>query len=221
VQTPFELIENSHVPVEKIYISLQNRGLIKESFASAVVIDDCLAVTNRHVLDRTTQMTGIMARGEAFVVESSVVSERLDLALFRIPCGIGQAITTGQRVKEGDTIYSVGTARGDPYLTGEVQYPLFELYHQKLVLKHPIGGKDDGHSVTLGFLYTGKFKKGFSGGPVVNASGELVGINQGYLRRFLSTASAADIRPRATYGLAYHIEDVLEEVEQLRKHLRR
>ena len=158
VQTPFELTEDHPVPIEKIYISLQHRGLINERFASAVVIDDCLAVTNRHVLDTKTQMTGAMAQGDAFEVEKVVASERLDLALFRIPCGLGQPITTGTRVKKGDTIYSAGTARGSPYLSGKVQNPRIDLYHQELVLKDPIGGKDDGLSATRGFLYEGKFR---------------------------------------------------------------
>jgi S1-C subfamily serine protease len=212
---PFGLETQSPVPIDESYISLASKGTLISVFGSAVVLKDGWAVTNRHVVEGVGNLQGCMSDGHCFPVQGSILSQRLDLAAFRIPKGFGRPVATGARVQKGDTVYSAGTTCGESILDGIVVAPSFKFYHVDIILPEASTKDAQGRSVTNGFAYRGPFVKGFSGGPVVNSKGRLVGINQGKLIQVIAENGDLRISPDQTYGLAYHIADVLAEMKCL------
>lgn len=215
INTPFNLSGVSPVPVSESYISLQSEGSLIRVFGSAVVIEDGWGVTNRHVVEKIGGMLGYVADGRRFFVQNAILSERLDLAFFKIPHGVGKPMTRGAKAQNGDRIFSAGTTCSDTLLNGTVVASVFKFHHINIKLREASQGKIKGRSVTQGFVYEGNFIKGFSGGPVVNTKGELVGINQGQLLQVLSGYEIQPYKPEKVYGLAYHLEDVLIEFDNL------
>jgi S1-C subfamily serine protease len=179
------------------------------------VLQDGWAVTNRHVVENVNNMQGCMAGGNCFPVQNIILSQRLDLAVFKIPKGLGEPIAIGAQVNQGDQVYSAGTTCGESILKGVVVAPSFKLYHVDIALPDALAKDSEGRSVTKGFAYQGNFIKGFSGGPVINSNGHLVGINQGNLIQVIEENEDLNISPDQTYGLAYHIADVLVEMQGL------
>jgi len=143
------------------------------------------------------------------------LSERLDLAVFRVPQGVGKPIPIGARIKKGDRIFSTGTTFSETLLEGVVVAPVFKFHHADIILRDAPIKDEKGRSITQGFVYEGDFINGFSGGPVVNAVGELVGINQGRLIEVLSADANQSFTSDKSYGLAYHIADALIELQRL------
>ena len=80
---------------------------------------------------------------------------------------------------------------------------------------NPSGRDDKGRPITHRFLCEGDSKKGFSGGPVVDSRGELVGIIQGYITEFLSESNEEELMTFRTFGAAYHITDIMDEVKRM------
>jgi len=215
IVTPFDLDDASPVPIAESYISLQSKGSWNRTFGSAVVIEDGWAVTNRHVVENVNGMQGYMANGRYFTVQNVILSERLDLAVFRIPHDVGKPIPIGARVQKGNRIFSAGTTFSETLLEGVVVAPVFKFHHADIVLWEAPRDHEKGRSVTQGFVYEGDFINGFSGGPVVNADGELVGINQGRLIQVISAETNQSFASDKSYGLAYHVADVSIEVQRL------
>jgi S1-C subfamily serine protease len=213
--TPFELDAMTPVPVRESYISLQDNSGILSRIGSAVIIKDGYAITTRHVVERYDGMKGYMAGGIEFPVTKVILSERLDLALFEIPRGIGKPVKIGERVKKGDGIFGAGTSNGLTLYEGIVRKTDLTIHHVDLELLNPPGRDNKGRPITYGFICEGDFKKGFSGGPVVNSRGEVVGIIQGYATELFSDGIDNDLTTIGNYGTAYHITDILDEIKRL------
>jgi S1-C subfamily serine protease len=215
INTPFDLDHETPVPVRESYISLRKSNLFAFMLGSAVIVENGLAVTNRHVLEHGPEMKGYMAGGIEFPIENFTLSKRLDVAVFEMPCGVGKPVQFGEKIQTGDQIYSAGTTLGSAIMEGVVVATEFALYHADVELPHAEKGSFKGRSVTEGFLYEGDFTKGYSGGPVVSHDGKLVGINQGRLLKFVSETGELMSDPDKTYGVAYHIDDVLSEIKRI------
>ena len=188
---------------------------MRYKLGSAVVVADGVAVTNRHVVEGSDGMKGVMAGGVEFPITRVAISDRRDLAVVAIPCDTGKPIDIGSGVRVGELVYGAGTTFQSTLMSGIVVSTEFEIHHIDIVL--PKAGKQDtqGRSVTRGFVFEGDFQDGFSGGPVVNAAGTLVGIHQGKILEFIRGQPAAMHGDGNTYGLAYHIADVLNEVSDI------
>ncbi len=214
-RTPFEQDSITPVPVRESYISLQDKSGILSKIGSAVIIKDGYAITARHVLEGDDRMKGYMAGGIEFPLTKVILSERLDLALFEIPRGIGNPVKIGKRVKKGDRIFGAGTSNGLTLYEGIVRKTDLIIHHVDLELLNPPGRDSKGRPITYGFICEGGFKKGFSGGPVVNSHGEVVGIIQGYAIELFLDVIDNDLSTTGNYGTAYHITDILDEIEKL------
>ncbi len=211
-QTPFERDSKTPVPVADCYVSLQQRSLLHYRLGSAVVVAEGVAVTNRHVVEGNDGMTGVMAGGVEFPITHVLTSDSRDLAVVAIPCGLGRPIDTAGGLRVGDPVYGAGTTFQSTIMSGIVVSTEFDLHHIDIVLSK--AGKQDarGRSVTRGFVFEGDFQDGFSGGPIVNAAGALVGIHQGRILEFIRGQPAGMPADGSTYGMAYYIADVLSEV---------
>ena len=213
--TPFEVDSKTPVPIKDSYISLQKRTVFSVKIGSAVIIKDGIAVSNRHLMEKVSGMRGYMAGGIEFPLKNVILSDRFDLAVFEIPCGVGKPIKMGKRVKMGDLVFSAGTTFDSTILDGTVVLTDFSLHHVDIKLPNPDHRDSEGRAVSQGFAYEADFRKGFSGGPIVNSKGELVGINQGKVLEFFSAHAELKEESERTYGIGYHIENVLNEIRKI------
>jgi hypothetical protein len=106
-------------------------------------------------------MKGYMAGGIEFPVTKVILSERLDLALFEIPRGIGKSIKIGERVKKGDRIFGAGTSNGLTLYEGIVRKTDLIIHHVDLELLNPPGRDNKGRPITYGFICEGVLRKAF------------------------------------------------------------
>ncbi len=139
------------------YLPLQGRvrlGLEKVAGA-AMVIAPGIAVTNAHNAD--------------LVDPSSVigVARQSDLMFFRVMDGRASAATAPPQIGEPVTAYGQGTDGSLRQAHGVVQQ----------IVTIP------GYAKSPYFIYAAPGGPGFSGGPVVDAAGRLVGITFGYKDR--------------------------------------
>ena len=214
--TPFELDSMTPVPVQESYISLQDDTGFLLKVGSEVIIDEGYAITNRHVVEKLRGMKGYMAGGIEFPITEITLSDSFDLALFEIPCGVGQPIKLGERVRTGERIFSSGTSNGSTIYEGIVLETDLIIHHVDVKLLNPSGRDTKGRPITHGFICEGEFNKGFSGGPIVNSHEELVGIIQGHITEIISSSNEFELKTSKNYGAGYHILDILDEIKEMR-----
>ena len=212
---PFDQDHLTPVPIRKSYISLESNSYLVSRMGSAVIIRNGYAITNRHVAEGAQCVKGYMAGGINFSITEIILNERFDLALFKIPRGIGEPIVIGERIETGERVYSAGTTISSTILDGVVQNTEFMIHHEDFDIPKPSGRDDAGKPIIRGLIYEGEFQKGFSGGPIVNSHGELVGINQGYLIAFLGDNDEPLKDKSKSYGVGYHMEDILGEINKM------
>jgi hypothetical protein len=214
-KTPFELGPVTPVPVQQSYISLRENNGTLLKYGSAVIVAEGYAITSRHVIEGSNQMKGTMAGGIEFHIQEVILSESLDLALFRIPSGVGEPMKIGEKISVGEPVFGVGTSIGSAIYEGVVRKTDFLIHHIDIDLRNPSSRDSKGRPITLGFLCEGDFKKGFSGGPLVNRHGELVGIIQGYSTELYKNSDQIELKMNIAYGTAYHSKDVMDEVKRM------
>jgi S1-C subfamily serine protease len=211
---PFDQDHLTPVPIKQSYISLRCNSFAVSRVGSAVIIKNGYAITNRHVVEGAQGVMGYMAGGIKFPVTEIILNERFDLALFKIPTGIGKPIPIGERIEIGECVYSAGTTLKSTILDGIVRETEFMIHHQDIDISRPYDRDDAGRPMSLCLIYEGNFQKGFSGGPIVNEQGELVGINQGYIIEFLGIHKPWQDKSKR-YGVGYHMTDILGEINRM------
>ena len=144
------------------------------SLGSGVIVDASGTVlTNAHVVERATEIEAVTADGKKFKAKLVGVDRRTDLAVLRLQ-GTGPfpaaSLGDSDKSKVGDWVLAIGSPFG----------------LQQTVTAGIISAK--GRSIGQGpfddFLQTdAAINPGNSGGPLVNMSGEVVGINSAILSR--------------------------------------
>lgn len=169
---------------------------------SAVVIEPGLAVTNAHVV-KAGPFHAYAAKGEVAAMVLAL-SRRLDLALLRVPEDLGEAIALGQACK-GDAVWAMGTTTGriPPTVAGRVENPDAHAFVE--ATRDAVWG---------GLMYAAGAGPGYSGGPVVDGGGRLVGITEGVFTHFFDGLGEARLA-RDPMMFAYRSQDVLDEVDRL------
>src|SRR5688572_17785936 len=144
------------------------------SLGSGVIVDPTGTVlTNAHVVERASEIEATTADGKKYKAKVAGVDKRTDLAVLRLQGGgtfPSATLGDSDKLKVGDWVLAIGSPFG----------------LQQTVTAGIISAK--GRSIGQGpfddFLQTdAAINPGNSGGPLVNMSGEIVGINSAILSR--------------------------------------
>ncbi|HKW90792.1 MAG TPA: Do family serine endopeptidase [Methylomirabilota bacterium] len=150
------------------------RQQVQRSLGSGVIVDTSgIVLTNAHVVERATEIEVATADGKKHKAKLVGVDRKTDLAVLRLQGGgpyPAANLGDSDRVRVGDWVLAIGSPFG----------------LQQTVTAGIISAK--GRSIGQGpfddFLQTdAAINPGNSGGPLVNMSGEVVGINSAILSR--------------------------------------
>jgi serine protease Do len=167
-----------------------------------ILTGDGYALTNRHVVEGAESLTATMADGTDYPATVVTVSDTQDLALVKIeatglsPARIGDSST----IQVGQTAIAIGSPLGT--YTETVTKGIISALDRTVTVQDDQTGKP----VTLkGLIQTdAAINPGNSGGPLLNASGEVVGVNT-------ATASSAE-----GLGFAIPIQEAASLIAQAR-----
>jgi S1-C subfamily serine protease len=167
-----------------------------------ILTADGYALTNRHVVEGSRSLTATLADGTEYPATVVTLSETDDLALVKIdatglkPASIGDSA----RVKVGQTAIAIGSPLGT--YTETVTKGIISALDRTITVQD----EQTGRPVTLTGLFQtdAAINPGNSGGPLLDASGEVVGVN---------TATAASAEG---LGFAIPIKDAASLIAQAR-----
>ena len=158
----------------RFFGEVPEREQVQRSLGSGVIVDPSGTVlTNAHVVERATEIEAVTADGKKHKAKLVGVDRRTDLAVLRLQGGgpyPAALLGDSDKMKVGDWVLAIGSPFG----------------LQQTVTAGIISAK--GRSIGQGpfddFLQTdAAINPGNSGGPLVNMSGEVVGINSAILSR--------------------------------------
>ena len=142
--------------------------VMQRSLGSGVIVDPSgIALTNAHVLERSTEIEVITADGKKHKAKVAGTDRRTDLAVIRLQGGgpyPAAVLGDSDRISVGDWVLAIGSPFGlEQTVTAGIISAKGRIIGQ--------GPFDD-------FLQTdAAINPGNSGGPLVNMNGEVVGIN--------------------------------------------
>ncbi len=171
---------------------------------SALVLRPGLAVTSAHVVAHHGRWTALSSVGQVQVMVRAV-SQRLDLAVLSVPAHVGRLLAI-RDAEAGETVWAMGTTTGGnaPTAVGIV-----ETTSARVCLEADC----DSGPFQEGLMFAAPAGPGYSGGPVVDRCGNVVGLTEGiYTRMFGECPARWPFQPRM---FAYRMADVLREAERL------
>ncbi|PYO34146.1 MAG: peptidase, partial [Candidatus Rokuibacteriota bacterium] len=158
----------------RFFGEVPEREQVQKSLGSGVIVDPSGTVlTNAHVVERASEIEVVTADGKKHKAKVVGADRRTDLAVLKLQGGGPYPAATlgdSDKLKVGDWVLAIGSPFG----------------LQQTVTAGIISAK--GRSIGQGpfddFLQTdAAINPGNSGGPLVNMSGEVVGINSAILSR--------------------------------------
>ena len=158
----------------RFFGEVPEREQVQKSLGSGVIVDPSgIVLTNAHVVERASEIEVVTADGKKHRAKVVGVDRRTDLAVLKLQGGGAYPAATlgdSDKLKVGDWVLAIGSPFG----------------LQQTVTAGIISAK--GRSIGQGlfddFLQTdAAINPGNSGGPLVNMSGEVVGINSAILSR--------------------------------------
>lgn len=161
-----------------------------------LISDTGVAVTNAHVARNQESLTAVTANGQTFMAKVVYVDSTLDIALLKLEGGgfPQLRIATTQTIQSGSTVIAIGTPNKG---------------FQNSVSKGIVSGIGSFKSEPGLWIQTdAAINPGNSGGPLLNSTGDVVGITT--QKRFLS----ADGRPLQGIGFALSSSDLLTVVQR-------
>lgn len=146
---------------------------LRSGGTGVVIASDGLILTNEHVVRHAKNVTVVFHDGAVYPVKAIVVHPRRDIAILQIDrTQIPSASPSQERVKPGTPVVAVSCAaeqRERCYRTGVVTSGRRSLQCEL----DPAGRRDYSDLVET----TVRLEPGFSGGPLLDSEGRLVGLN--------------------------------------------
>jgi len=145
-------------------------GQIREDGSGFVIDPSGLIVTNRHLVEGATAITAVFQNGTRLAATLIGTGQRLDVALLKVtPNEKLTALHFGRsdKLRIGETVVAIGNPLG---LGASVSAGIVSALN-----------RDIGETIFDDFVQTdAAINHGCSGGPLLNASGEVVGINTAF-----------------------------------------
>lgn len=151
----------AHVVAATVKVRVQ--GCRWRATGTGIAIDDNLVLTNRHVVQGARETRIETSKGRLVPVSTSRVSTSEDLALLELPSSVFDRpvrVSAGPTVS-GDLAMVMGFPLGGEFTVGRGRI---------------IGVRDTGRSVADEIEASVEVLPGNSGGPLLNAEGELIGV---------------------------------------------
>jgi S1-C subfamily serine protease len=134
--------------------------------ASGIALDGETILTAAHVIEDEENIRVVLADGKEQSAKLLGYDPNSDLAVLQLESGGAEAAVTAEDVEVGELVLALGRT------FGAVQASLGTLSAKGGPSHHRHGGMLEGHYRTDATPYPG-----FSGGPLVNVSGQVVGLN--------------------------------------------
>ena len=138
-----------------------------------VIAAEGLVLTNEHVVRSASLITAVLADGSRHRVKRVVAATELDVAVLVLDCaGLRPLPLADSPVRVGEPVIAVGGRRSDEAIsqrTGRVTHLAASLQNQL----DPTRQRDYSRLIES----TVRLEPGFSGGPLLDAAGQLVGLN--------------------------------------------
>lgn len=150
--------------------------------ASGMALDADTILTAAHVIEDDENIRVVLADGSEQPAKLLGYDPNSDLAVLELESGGAEAAVIAEKVAVGELVLALGR----PF--GEVQASMGTLSAKGGASFHRRGGMLEGHYRTDATPYPG-----FSGGPLVNVSGQVVGINTSGLGHGKSIAIPIEI----------------------------
>ncbi len=167
-----------------------------------ILTADGYTLTNRHVVEGSQSLTATLADGSEYPATIVTVSETQDLALVKIEATGLKAATIGDSgtIQVGQTAIAIGSPLGT--YTETVTKGIVSALDRTITVRD----EQTGRPTTLsGLIQTdAAINPGNSGGPLMNASGQVIGVNT-------ATASTAE-----GIGFAIPIKEAANLIAQAR-----
>jgi putative serine protease PepD len=143
-----------------------------EATGTGFVVDSSgLIVTNEHVIDGASKLTVTLSNGDELKATLVGKDASSDLAVLRVDPGSHklQALTLSDDsdLAVGDTAYAIGTPYG---LDGTLTTGVISALHRQITAPN-------GFSISNAIQTDAELNPGNSGGPLLNAAGEVIGVN--------------------------------------------
>ncbi len=166
-QTAREVARTSFRSV--VSIEMQDGAGYPMSFGSGFFVEDEVVASNFHVVEGTSKGTiKISGKTEKVVIKSILASDQTnDLVLLKVPRGDGPPLKLAgsSSVEVGDEVFAVGSPHG---LEGTFSQGIVSAFRE--------------HGRRKLIQITAPISPGSSGGPILNAKAEVVGVATAYLK---------------------------------------
>lgn len=179
-----------------------SRNVEQQAAGTGVIVSDGVIVTNKHVVpEGTTVVTVTLSDGTVLDAEVLARDPRNDIAFIKIKDKKGKTLQAAKladssKVQVGQKVIAIGNALGE--FQNTVTSGIVSGYGRNITA----GESGDSENLTNLIQTDAAINQGNSGGPLVNLSGEVVGINTA----ITSSASGQSL------GFSIPINDVKNQI---------
>ncbi|WP_423147508.1 trypsin-like peptidase domain-containing protein [Rubrolithibacter danxiaensis] len=198
-------------PLEELFGSPRSGGIAMASGSGVLITDDGYIVTNNHVVEDASQIAVVLADKRSFKAKLVGRDPSTDLALIKIDGKNLPIVRLGNsdNVQVGEWVLAVGFPLS---LNSTVTAGIISAKGRSIgILDRPANNNGEGNGTAIeSFIQTdAAINPGNSGGALVNAAGELVGIN---------SAIASQTGGYQGYGFAIPVNLAKKIVTDFRKY---
>lgn len=161
--TPLETLNNS----ENIRVAIVNKN--NDKIGNGLIVSKSKVITSCHITKKLTTNFKIIYNNKFRKGQIIKKNKKLDLSLIKLNKNINYPNKMGfVKAEEGERIHSFSSLKNQNVKTGKI-----------------LKNKDEINVKRKDYFYESnlKLEKGYSGGPVLNDNGNIIGINQGRVER--------------------------------------